>query len=303
MDTMLLKLTSTTAIATAIMAVSLASGLAQTTSAGSASGEDQADACLTAMNEFAARMNEDEFWLSGMSTGGYGAPMAPQSTQAPATVPPAGGTTTTTSPAAGLSSEVDPGRAAQEQMGVDAPRNQIRSLYGAARVLAHRGDAEGCGYLVSQMNEVYTEYSQRMQDAGVDPATVTTWRQEQLALAEPVSEGEGMSSYTVDNITGTNVRNIQDEGLGSVSDVIIDPRSGQAQYIIVARGGFLGIGEDYYAVPWDEVRATPGFDTIVIDRSEAELEQAPSIDPERFRNFETMQEERRSTDQFWTQRA
>jgi sporulation protein YlmC with PRC-barrel domain len=303
MDTMFIKLASTTAITTALVAFLATAATAQTSEAVTAD-DPRAAACLTAMNEFAARLNEDEFWLSGMSTGGYGAPPAPQSTQAPATVPPAGGNMTTTGPEAGLSPEVDPDMAARSQMeGIDAPRYQVRSLYSAARVLAHRGDDEGCGLLVAEMNEVYDDYSQQMQDAGVDPATVTTWRQEQLALAHPLAESEGMSSYRIDDITGTNVRNVQDESLGSVSDVIIDPQSGQAAYVIVARGGFLGIGEDYYAVPWDEVRATPGLDTIVLDHSEADLEQAPSIDPDRFRDFETMGEERRSTDQFWTERG
>lgn len=96
---------------------------------------------------------------------------------------------------------------------------------------------------------------------------------------------------------------MEDENLGSVSDVIIDPKTGTASYIVVARGGFLGMGEDHYAIPWDEVRATPGLEVVVVERSAAELQEAPEIDPDRLRNPATMMDERRTTDEFWTQRG
>jgi sporulation protein YlmC with PRC-barrel domain len=137
----------------------------------------------------------------------------------------------------------------------------------------------------------------------VDPSSVTTWRQERLALAEPLAAENGTTRYRIDNITGTDVRNMEDENLGSVSDVIIDPESGTAAYVIVARGGFLGMGEDHYAIPWDEVRATPGLEMIVVNRTAAELDEAPAVDPDRFRNPEMRMDERRTTDEFWTQRG
>lgn len=300
---MFIKFASTTAIATAMLALTATSAAAQHNQ--QANEQTQlAEACLLEMNEFAERMYEDEFWLSGWGTGAYGIPPAPQSTQSPATAVPSQGDTSTTAPtdsAANVeSSGMDP---RGEVVGVDAPRYQIRALYGAGRVLAHRGDNEGCEYIVAKMNEVYDSYSQQLQDAGVDPTAVTTWRQEQLALAEPLASDNGSTRYRVDNIIGTDVRNTEDENLGSVSDVVFDPESGTAAYVIVARGGFLGMGEDHYAIPWDELRATPGLGTLVVDRTEAELEQAPAVDLDRFRNPETLMDERRTTDEFWTQRG
>lgn len=298
---MFIKFASTTAIATALLALTATSAAAQQTQ--EASETQAAEACLLDMNEFAERMHQDEFWLSGWGTGAYGAPPAPQSTQSPATTAPATGDTTTsraTSAENVEASEMDP---RGEVVGIDAPRYQIRALYGAGRVLAHRGDNEGCEYIVAKMNEVYDSYSQQLEEAGVDPTSVTTWRQERLALAEPLAAENGTMRYRIDNITGTDVRNMEDENLGSVSDVIIDPESGTAAYVIVARGGFFGMGEDHYAIPWDEVRATPGLETIVVNRTAAELDEAPAIDPDRFRNPEMMMDERRTTDEFWTQRG
>jgi sporulation protein YlmC with PRC-barrel domain len=290
---MFIRYASSTAIAAAMIAMGATSALAQDQQE---NGQQTADACFTQMNQFAERMNADQFWISGWGTSGYGSPPAPQSTQAPDVVTDPTGTDPA-APNTGMAA--DP---RGEIAGIEAPRNQIRALHGAARVLAHRGDDDGCEYVVAKMNEVYDDYSQQLQSAGVDPAEVTGWRQEQLAMAEPLA-GDGDALYRVDDITGTDVRNPQDENLGSVNDVIIDPQTGEATHIIVARGGFLGIGEEYYAVPFDEVHATAGLQTVVINVSEADIEAAPSIDPDRFRNPETMMDERRGTDEFWTQRG
>ncbi len=268
----------------------------QTQDSGQTDQPQVAEACVQDMNAFAQRMNEDQFWLSGWG-GGYATAM-PATTAAPAGGTTGAGGTAVASDPAGVA--VDP-RAQVE--GIVSPRYQVRTLYGAAQVLAQRGDQEGCEFLVARMNEIYDDYSQTLQDAGVDPASVTTWRQEQLALAEPLVGSEGRVSYRIDDITGTDVRNMQDESLGSVNDVIIDPTSGTAAYLIVARGGFLGMGTEYYAVPWDQVAATPGLATIVLDRTEAEIEQAPTVDPDRLRNPTTMGEERNATDAFWTDRG
>lgn len=288
---MLVRTLTTTAIATGLIALTATGAAAQTSSEGK---PELAASCLTEINDFAARMNEDDFWLTGWGVGGYGTPPGPQATRSPASSP---ATTGDTAAPSGMMQ--DP---RGEVIGIDTPRYQIRALYGAGRVLLHRGDNEGCEYIVAKMNEIYDSYSKELRDAGVDPASVTTWRQEQLALAEPL-DARGNATYRVDDITGTDVRNMQDQNLGSVNDVVIDPQSGTPSHLIVARGGFLGIGEDYYAVPWDELRATPGMNTIVVDRTQAELEQAPSVDPDRLRNPATMMDERRRTDEFWTQRG
>lgn len=258
----------------------------ETQESSQADQQQVAEACLQDMNEFAQRIGEDQFWLSGWG-GGYATGMPPAGTA------PAGGAgaveTDIVDDPAGV---VDP-RAQVE--GIASPRHEIRVIYGAAQVLAHRGDQEGCEFLLTRMNEYYDVYSRTLEEAGIDPASVTSWRQEQLALAQPLAGSEGNASYRIDDITGTDVRNKQDERLGSVNDVILDPQTGSASHLIIARGGFLGMGADYYAVPWDEVAATPGLATIVIDRSEAEIEQAPSIDPDQFR----MGEERDATEAFW----
>ena len=50
-------------------------------------------------------------------------------------------------------------------------------------------------------------------------------------------------------VNGTTVYNTAGEKLGSVYDVMIDKRSGKADYAIMSFGGFLGIGDSYHRSP------------------------------------------------------
>jgi sporulation protein YlmC with PRC-barrel domain len=72
----------------------------------------------------------------------------------------------------------------------------------------------------------------------------------------------------------------QNEHVGEVEDLLLD-RHDHAAYAIIGRGGVLGIGEDYVAVPWSKMRLSAGREndatTAVIDATKQQLEQAPLI--------------------------
>ena len=55
-------------------------------------------------------------------------------------------------------------------------------------------------------------------------------------------------------VNGTTVYNTAGDNLGSVYDVMIDKRSGKAEYAIMSFGGFLGIGDSYHPLPWQALR-------------------------------------------------
>jgi sporulation protein YlmC with PRC-barrel domain len=102
-----------------------------------------------------------------------------------------------------------------------------------------------------------------------------------------------------DTITGTDVRNPQDEYFGSVEDVVFDQRSGEIAYVIIGRGGFLGMGQEHVAVPWQRMRATPNLDTFVLNMREEQFESAPTINPNNFATDEGYTTQRGEIDRFW----
>ena len=60
----------------------------------------------------------------------------------------------------------------------------------------------------------------------------------------------GGSLIAASKVNGTTVYNRAGEKLGSVYDVMVDKRSGKAEYAIMSFGGFLGIGDSYHPLLW-----------------------------------------------------
>jgi hypothetical protein len=53
-----------------------------------------------------------------------------------------------------------------------------------------------------------------------------------------------------DKVEGTPVYRSNGDRVGQVERVMIDKLSGKVAYAVMSFGGFLGIGEDYYPLPW-----------------------------------------------------
>ena len=59
-------------------------------------------------------------------------------------------------------------------------------------------------------------------------------------------EGRKLTAKT---LIGNGIKNGQDENLGDVQDLMIDPRGGKIAYVVVCHGGVLGVCDKLFAVP------------------------------------------------------
>lgn len=80
------------------------------------------------------------------------------------------------------------------------------------------------------------------------------------------------------SLSSDNVRNRQDEKIGDVEDLMIDLSNGQIVYAVVGFGGFLGIGEKYFAIPWDALEVDTKNKCLVTDVTKEQLENAEGFD-------------------------
>jgi sporulation protein YlmC with PRC-barrel domain len=96
-----------------------------------------------------------------------------------------------------------------------------------------------------------------------------------------VATNETHSLIASDKIEGTSVYNRQGESLGSVYNVMIDKQSGQVAYAVLQFGGFLGIGSDYFPLPWKKLHYDTRMGGYVVDIDKDRLEQAPRYSAER----------------------
>ena len=56
-----------------------------------------------------------------------------------------------------------------------------------------------------------------------------------------------------DRVEGTSVYGSDNSHIGSIKRLMIDKKSGQVAYAVMSFGGFLGLGEDSYTVPWGKL--------------------------------------------------
>jgi PRC-barrel domain len=57
-----------------------------------------------------------------------------------------------------------------------------------------------------------------------------------------------------DKVEGTAVYGTDDKKIGKLERVMIDKISGKVAYAVLSFGGFLGMGEDYYPMPWSTLK-------------------------------------------------
>jgi sporulation protein YlmC with PRC-barrel domain len=77
-------------------------------------------------------------------------------------------------------------------------------------------------------------------------------------------------------VQGTNVYNPHGEKLGSIDDVMIERQTGKAAYAVMSFGSFLGLGGDYYPIPWSKLKYDTNLAGYVVDIEPRLLEGAPA---------------------------
>ena len=67
------------------------------------------------------------------------------------------------------------------------------------------------------------------------------------------------------SIDGNDIRNTQGEDLGKVKDLMIDLADGSVSYAVVSYGGFLGMGDKLFAVPFEALTVDPEHHAFILD--------------------------------------
>jgi sporulation protein YlmC with PRC-barrel domain len=83
---------------------------------------------------------------------------------------------------------------------------------------------------------------------------------------------------TASTLIGEKVINGQEEKLGDVKDIMIDLIDGKIHYVVVELGGFLGIGEKYFAIPFDMLEISTKEHAFILDQDKETLKNAPGFD-------------------------
>ena len=90
-----------------------------------------------------------------------------------------------------------------------------------------------------------------------------------------VKRRETASLIGSDKVEGTPVYRSNGERVGQIEPIMIDKLSGKVAYAVMSFGGFMGIGEDYYPLPWSLLTYNTKLGGYEINITEQQLKGAP----------------------------
>ena len=114
-----------------------------------------------------------------------------------------------------------------------------------------------------------------------------------LAAPSPTPTASPTASPTADvtlyngfllgtKIAGSSIKNLQNQNIGTIKDLVVNPDTDRVRFAVLSVGGFLGLGDTEVVVPWGAIaleKNKPGdAPSYVIDATKDRLEKAPKFD-------------------------
>jgi hypothetical protein len=88
-----------------------------------------------------------------------------------------------------------------------------------------------------------------------------------------------------DTLRGNKVVNPQDEDLGEIEHLMIDLSTGRIAYAVLFFGGFLGLGDKLFAIPWGALALDTVEKRFVLNVDKEVLKRAPGFDKDNWPNM------------------
>lgn len=79
-------------------------------------------------------------------------------------------------------------------------------------------------------------------------------------------------------VIGESVINRQDEDLGKIHELVFDAQSGRLAYAVLSFGGFMGMGNKLFALPWGSLEFSATENKLILNVEKEKLKSAPGFD-------------------------
>jgi len=90
--------------------------------------------------------------------------------------------------------------------------------------------------------------------------------------------GPGPRLMTASTLTGDKVVNYSGDILGEVVEIMLDVPRGRVAYAVMASGGFIGIGDKLFALPWSALSLDTDYKCFRMDVDASRFDKAPGFD-------------------------
>jgi PRC-barrel domain len=99
-------------------------------------------------------------------------------------------------------------------------------------------------------------------------------------MAMATEERESGNLIGSDKVEGTAVYGADQSKIGTIERVMIDKLSGNVSYAVLSFGGFLGIGDDHYPLPWKSLKYDTSLGGYITGITQEKLTGAPKYSDE-----------------------
>lgn len=97
--------------------------------------------------------------------------------------------------------------------------------------------------------------------------------------------GPGPFVLSADTLEGNRVENFSGQTLGEVKAIMLDVPTGRVAYAVLSFGGFLGLGEKLFAVPWKALTLDADEKCFKLNVTKEKLADAPGFDKDHWPTF------------------
>ena len=115
-------------------------------------------------------------------------------------------------------------------------------------------------------------------------------RNSRTAQAGQLDSATQGANIRVSQLTGMNIQNPQGKNVGEINDLVLNTNTGKIQYAAVTYGGFLGIGNKMFAVPFEAFKFQPDPNdsdetVLVLNVTQKQLEGSVGFDENSWPDF------------------
>ena len=79
-------------------------------------------------------------------------------------------------------------------------------------------------------------------------------------------------------IIGEAVSNLQGENVGKIHELVIDAGKNRVVYAVLSFGGFMGMGNKLFAIPWEAFEFSETEKKLILNVDKEKLEAAPGFE-------------------------
>ena len=86
-------------------------------------------------------------------------------------------------------------------------------------------------------------------------------------------------------LIGNRVCNQKGEDLGVIKEIMLDLRNAKVVYAVLSYGGFLGMGDKPFAVPWNALTVDTKHNCLVLNAENGNFDNAMEFNKDKWPNM------------------